>query len=107
MPYVTFSPRGEAFLSAVGRFGWVTPGFDWPAWARTPDARELMDSPDRMGRATPDDLAHVLTALVRADRFGEGELLGAHESGLLIRVCRRASVLAGEVPGPSQAPGGR
>jgi hypothetical protein len=37
------------------------------------------------------DLAHLLTALVKFDRFDEGQLRDAFESGLLRRVAERAA----------------
>jgi hypothetical protein len=35
----------------------------------------------------------LLTAIVRSDRFVEGSIEGAFESGLLAAICRRAAVL--------------
>jgi hypothetical protein len=44
--------------------------------------------------ASPEQLAKLITAVVRADRFCEGYLHGAFESGLLVGVVRRARQLA-------------
>ena len=46
-----------------------------------------------MRTATADDLARLLTAIVRSDRFSEGSINGAFESGLLARIARRAATL--------------
>jgi hypothetical protein len=43
--------------------------------------------------ATQEELAKLLTAIIRSDRFVEGSLEGAFESGLLAAICRRAAVL--------------
>jgi len=43
--------------------------------------------------ATPEQLAMLLTAIVRSDRFVEGSIAGAFESGLLVAICRRAATL--------------
>jgi hypothetical protein len=47
--------------------------------------------------ASPDDLARLLTAIVRSDRFVEGSLVGAFESGLLTRIAQRAAALLAEM----------
>ncbi len=57
----------------------------------------LFEDPEAMARATPLQLARVLTVLVRAERYAEGALAGALESGLVLRLLRRAEVLAGAV----------
>ena len=38
-------------------------------------------------------MAMLLTAIVRSDRFVEGSIEGAFQSGLLAAICRRAAVL--------------
>ena len=35
-----------------------------------------------VARATPDDLAKLLTVIIRGDRFSEGEIAGAFKSGI-------------------------
>jgi len=37
----------------------------------------------------------LLTTIIRGDRFSEGELAGAYESGMLRAIVRRAAELAG------------
>jgi hypothetical protein len=97
MPYVEYGPLERAFHAACG--GWMRPAFNWPAWAATPDAIALRDDPERLAQATPDDLAHLITAVIRADRFNEGLLLDSLKSGLLARIARRASSLAAALEG--------
>lgn len=97
--YYVFGPVGEAFLAAVRGGGWVIIGFAWPAWLETDEGRELRDRPDAVAAAGPEDLARLLTAIVRSDRFVEGSIAGAFQSGLLARIARRAAVLLAEAGG--------
>ena len=43
----------------------------------------------------PDELAMLLTALIREDRFNEGALGDSFESGIMTAIARRAKELAG------------
>jgi len=92
MPYFELDERGEALLAVIGRGGWVQP-FDWMTWLDAPDGRALAEDPERMSRATPEDLSRILTAIVRSERFGDGNIAGAVESGLILRIVRRAAEL--------------
>jgi hypothetical protein len=65
-------------------------------WLRTGEGRALRDRPEALDTASPDDLARLLTAIVRSDRFVEGSMVGAFESGLLASIARRAVVLLAE-----------
>ena len=85
-----FGPAGEAFRAAAE--GWVEPGFDWRTWLETSEGNALRQ-PDAVAGATQEELAKLLTAIIRSDRFVEGSLEGAFESGLLAAICRRAAVL--------------
>lgn len=95
MPYFTFGPTADAFRAALGRGGWIVIGFDWMRWMQT-DGQSLRDRPEALAEACPKDLAKLLTAIVRSDRFVEGSLLGAFESGLLTRIAQRAAARLAE-----------
>jgi Family of unknown function (DUF6508) len=97
LPYFEPGPACDAFRAAVGRGGWLIVGFDWPGWARADEAQALWKDPAALAAATPDQLARFLTALIRSERFSEGTLDEAFESGLLARIARRAAVLAAEL----------
>ena len=71
-------------------------GFDWGSWLQTPEGAALWDDPAALAAATPDQLEMLLTAIIRSDRFVEGSIAGAFESGLLVRIARRAGVLLAE-----------
>lgn len=91
--YFAFGPTGQAFLDAVARGGWVIMGFDWGRWMQTDEGQALRDRPEAVAAATTDQLARLLTAIVRSDRFTEGSIEGAFKSGLLGRIARRAEAL--------------
>jgi hypothetical protein len=97
MPYYTLSDEAEAFVRAAAGNGWVVAGFDWPKWLQTPEATRLRDDEGALATASPDELACLLTACIRSDRFNEGSLAGAYESGLLTRILRRAATLLNEL----------
>jgi hypothetical protein len=91
-----FGPTAEAWRAGVGRGGWVIGGFDWRTWLESDEGRTFRDRPETVSTATSEDLARLLTAIVRSDRFVEGSIEGAFESGLLARIARRAAVLLDE-----------
>jgi len=95
MPYYSFGPEAERFISTAYEFGWVIP-FDWGAWLQTPEARRLREGGDALLTANADDLARLLTAIIRSERFGDGNLEGAFKSGLLTAIVRRAAALASQ-----------
>jgi hypothetical protein len=68
--------------------------FDWMAWLETERGKELAGSPKAVASANADELGKLLTAVVRSDRFSDGSLAGAYESGLLTAILRRAKALA-------------
>ena len=97
-----FGPTAEAWRTAVGRGEWVISGFDWRTWLATMEGRSLREDLDATATATADQLARLLTAIVRSDRFVEGSIEGAFTSGLLARIARRASVLLSDQQGTSR-----
>ena len=46
-----------------------------------------------MADAPVEDIGKLITAIVRSDRFVEGSIAGAFESGLLLGIARRAAAL--------------
>lgn len=88
MGYYEFSPQAVAFLNAC-----PIEVFAWPEWARTDEAQRLYRDRAALAQATPDQLVKLLTGLIRSDRFSEGTLAEAFESGLLTAIARRAREL--------------
>ncbi len=62
--------------------------------------RRLIRNPAAIAGASGEDLGRILTTLVRGDRFSEGTLANAYETGVLRAIVRRASVLATELGVP-------
>jgi SAM-dependent methyltransferase len=99
--WYAFGPTAAAWRAAVAAGDWIRAGFDWPAWMATDEGRTLRDDPAAVEAATPEQLARLITAIVRSDRFTEGSIAGAFESGLLARVSRRAAALLAASGEPS------
>ena len=67
--------------------------FDWPSWVATDEAKQLYADRDVLAAATPAQLSKLVTALIRSERFNDGELAAAFESGLMAAIARRAAML--------------
>ena len=93
MPYARYHREVDHFVSIAYEDGWVRFGFAWGEWSRTPEAQSLRDDPEVLARATVDQLAKLITVLVRQERFSEGSLMGAFDGGLVLGIVRRAGVL--------------
>ena len=98
-PYFSLSRVAYEFGQTVYDLEWVRLDFDWPAWKQTPEAIQLRDDARALSRATPEQLSRLLTVVIRQDRYCEGELADAFESGLLTAICRRAAQLESEIEG--------
>ena len=97
MPFYSLSAGGSDFFHMAYDYGWVKRGFEWTEWKFTPEAEALRDDPECLSRATPDQIACLLTVVIRQDRFCEGELESAYEMGLLTAICRRAAQMESEI----------
>lgn len=96
--YVTYTARVLEFEQAAYKHKWVLPNFDWSEWIQTAEPKRLRDDPEALAKATPHQLAKLLTVLIRQDRFCEGALLDAFSSGLMLRIVRRIAALAQDAP---------
>ena len=105
MPYFTQGPVAESLCRTCYDMGCVLQGFDWPVWMNTTEATQLRDNPSALERATPDQLARLLTVLIRQDRFVEGALEAAFGAGLLVRILRRAASLEAGLTGRCELTG--
>ncbi len=102
MPYFNTSDEASRLIKTAYDLGWVLEDFNWPSWKDTDEAKRLLE-PSALGQATYDDLTHLLTTLIRQDRFVEGNLNWAFESGLLIGILERADQLLSELSSASPA----
>jgi hypothetical protein len=84
MPYVIYSAAVSDVIANVAALGASQP-FDWQAWDglnRYPNGRGL-------GEAPVAESIRMITAIVRADRFGEGTLLASLEDGTFLAAVDR------------------
>ncbi|MBX3323198.1 MAG: hypothetical protein KF757_09440 [Phycisphaeraceae bacterium] len=93
MPMYDFSDGASRFMDDMYRLGWVKADFDWPAWAGTPEAQRLVNDAAALEAATAEDLARLLTAHLRQERFCEGHLGGMFDTGHLTAIVVRAERL--------------
>jgi hypothetical protein len=78
VPYPLYTPEVERLRDAIGACGLVVP-YDWMAWDgldRHLDGAGLADAPMT-------DAVRMITAIVRSERFGDGNIEGALTSGTL------------------------
>jgi len=97
MPFFSLSDIASSFEQSAYNLGWVCMDFNWVKWMQTAEAIRLRDDSEALAKATPDQLAHLLTILIRQDRFCEGSLASAYDSGLLTGILRRAAALESEI----------
>jgi len=97
MSYPRYHPEVDRFVELAYEDGWVRTDFRWVDWCETNEARTLRDDPEALASATPDQLAKLITVVVRQERFYEGSLAGAFEDGLVLAIVRRARVLADQI----------
>ncbi|MEO7663781.1 MAG: DUF6508 domain-containing protein [Candidatus Limnocylindrales bacterium] len=93
MPYFEFDPRRPIWPGTCGGLSMIRAGFDWNTWLQGPSGRAIAADPATVARATPLDLARLVTAIVRGDRFTEGNIEAAFERGFLMAISRRAAAL--------------
>ena len=93
MPFSSLSPEAKAFNKMIYQEGWIIDGFDWPEWAQTDEFKDLFSKPEALAKASADQLAMLLTALSRKERFCEGTMASACSDGLLAGITQRAGML--------------
>ena len=93
MPSSSLSYEAKAFNKMIYQEEWILDGFDWPEWAQTDEFKDLFSKPDALAKASAHQLAKLLTALTRKERFCEGTMASACSDGLLARITHRASIL--------------
>jgi hypothetical protein len=93
MPSSTLSSEAYAFHMMVYREGWILKEFDWPEWARTDEFNNLFSKKGTVAKASVQQLAQLLTTLVRKERFCSGTMACAYSDGLLTGITHRASML--------------
>ena len=92
LAHFCFSEAAQEFIQMAYDAGWMH-HFSWMDWQDTKEALQLRDEPGFLAQADVEQLAKLLTTLIRKDRFVEGELASAYEFGLLTRIIRRAAAI--------------
>lgn len=95
-PWFEHGPGITEFITAAGPC--MEHGFDWPTWNQTPEAERLFTEPDAIEAASEDDLVHMVTTMVRQERFVDGALASHFEQGTILRICARAAALVTQAP---------
>ena len=93
MPTSSLSPEAKAFNTMFYQEGWVLDGFGWPEWTQTDEFKDLFSKPEALAKASAHQLAKLLTALARKERFCEGTMASACADGLLAGITQRAGML--------------
>lgn len=93
-PYYNFSEQLNEFHDMCYREGWVLMEFDWMTWEWSPEAEMLVADLQSVDGANSEQLARLLTTILRKERFSDGAIAEAIESELVLAILRRASGLA-------------
>ncbi|MBN9545435.1 MAG: hypothetical protein J0I19_08175 [Alphaproteobacteria bacterium] len=80
------------FVQMLYDAGWILNDFDWAGWIDS-DGERFWNTPATVIGASEDDLAKLLTALVRQDRFVEGTLQEAFANDVFLVAAERAQSL--------------
>lgn len=76
VPYPVYSDAVERLRSLVGQLGLIVP-YDWMDW----DGIHRYRGGTSMADAPATDAVRMLTAIIRSERFGDGNIEGALEDG--------------------------
>ena len=93
-PYYLLSPEAQTFVSVVHAGNWVKPEINWSGADERERYRRLYTAAGAIETATIDDLVHLLTTLIRGDRFNEGMLAKAFDDGVIHRILARSVTLS-------------
>lgn len=96
MPWVDYTDDVLEFIRQLYDLQVVAP-FDWGSWTQE-RGRELWDDPERLADASLEECRMLLAAHLRADRFTEGHLLHALESGHIVTILKRVESLIDRRP---------
>jgi hypothetical protein len=94
------SPDVVRFAQEMADLGWTTRP-DYAAWSQSEGGRALLENDSRIAGASADELALLLTTIVRTDRFNGGVLDAAFARGTMLAIARRARVLAWTTSDPA------
>ena len=78
MPYPIYSEAVERLRSAIGGSGLIVP-YDWMHW----EDLDRYRGPTALADAPVTDAVRMLVAIIRAERFGDGNIEGALKDGTM------------------------
>lgn len=90
---VLYPPIVDELMATAYEDDRVRRDFDWTEWVDTPEAQYLLNHPEAVGRASKQQVAFLLTAILRQERFADGTILEAVRSGYLQRLLQRIRTL--------------
>jgi Family of unknown function (DUF6508) len=93
MPYPVYHPAVDGLTSALVAVG-ACPAYDWRSWPGV----TRPSTPADVAAAPLADVARLVTAILRGERFTDGVIGAALESGVLLAAADR--ILAGVEAGP-------
>lgn len=67
-PWFENSEIGKRFAEMLHRYGWILTEFDWVEWRKSAEGKAL-DCREAIAFANEEQLARLLTALIRNDRL--------------------------------------
>ena len=79
LPYPMYTQPVEELRERIGRLGIVVP-FDWMKWD---GVRRYKDDPAALQSAPVADAVRLVIAILRSERFTDGSIEGALQSGLM------------------------
>jgi hypothetical protein len=88
---VVYAPWIDFLTDRLYATGWIRADFDWSQWARSEQAQTFLEKD--FSNASSGDLAKLLTAFIRQDRFCEGALLNGFETGVISALLERTTFL--------------
>jgi len=92
LPWFEFNELGKRFLNMTYDVGWVQ-SFDWPSWAEGAEGKRFLADPTAAASATGAQIAKIITACVRGERFCDGTLEQTLERKVLLGIAERAEAL--------------
>ncbi len=92
--YYAFSDDALRFLDDVSAGNWVRPEISWSGEPEREQFFRMRDDPAAIEFASVEEIALLLTTLVRGDRFNEGMLAKAFEDRMIERILARVQSLA-------------
>jgi hypothetical protein len=79
LPYPVYAEPVARVRHALGALGLFVP-FDWPGWA---GVKRYRAHPEELADAPVGDAVRLLTAIQRSERFSDGSIEGALQSGAM------------------------